>query len=43
MDDMDNRDAALPELPPGEDFAFTRGRGDVLLIAWARSPARLLR
>jgi hypothetical protein len=33
MHDMDKRDAALPELPPGEDFAFTRGRGDVLLIA----------
>jgi hypothetical protein len=33
MDDMDNRDAALPELSPGEDFVFTRGRGDVLLIA----------
>jgi hypothetical protein len=33
MDDMNDRDAALPELSPGEDFVFTRGRGDVLLIA----------
>jgi hypothetical protein len=33
MDAMDDRDATLPELSPGEDFAFTRGRGDVLLIA----------
>ncbi len=33
MEDMDNRDAALPELSPGEDFVFTRGRGHVLLIA----------
>jgi Protein of unknown function (DUF1638) len=33
IDDMNDRDAALPELSPGEDFTFTRGRGDVLLIA----------
>jgi hypothetical protein len=33
IDDMVNHNAALPELSPGDDFAFARGRGDVLLIA----------
>jgi hypothetical protein len=33
MDDMVDQDAPLPELSPGEDFVFARGRGDVLLIA----------
>ena len=33
IEDMNNRDAALLDVSPGEDFNFTRGRGDVLLIA----------
>jgi Protein of unknown function (DUF1638) len=33
MEDMADQSAPLPELSPGEDFAFARGRGDVLLIA----------
>ena len=33
MDDMIDQNAPLPELMPGQDFVFARGKGGVLLIA----------